>query len=316
MTLAESVAASSTEVEKPKPTVAQLIDVQKHEIARALPRHLTTERFARIVLTECKRTKKLLTCTPSSLLGSMMQAAQLGLEPGPLGQAYLVPYNGEVSLIIGYRGYIDLARRSGQLLDIVAREVRTKDDFAFEYGSAEFLRHVPKLNDRGETIAYYGIAKFPGGGQLLHVMDLAEIAERRNRSKAKSSGPWVTDPGPMSRKTVIRAMSPYLPMSPEFAAALAADEGVFDFRPDDTDDPIARTDDPNVIDVEPEPDELSVPERIAEYRATKVSGATKAHRELDEFLNDSGIAMDLVGITDEQTAGLAVWLDAHPIGST
>lgn len=212
-------------------TIADLLEAQRHEIARALPAHLDPDRFARIVLTECRRNPKLMQCTPASLLGALMQAAQLGIEPGPLQQCYLVPYGNEVTFIVGYRGFIDLFRRSGAGATIVAREVCEHDEFSLEYrNDADQLVHVPNLRGRGDPYAYYGLARMADGTQLVHVMTLDEIDRHRQRSKSKDSGPWKTDAVAMSRKTVIRAMAPYLPLSPEVAHALEADEGVYVFK--------------------------------------------------------------------------------------
>lgn len=221
--------AQGVEPQQQGRTVADLLEMQKTEIARALPRHFSADRFARIALTECRRNPRLMACTPASLLGALMQAAQIGLEPGPLGQAYLVPFKDEVTFIVGYRGYIDLYRRSGEGSTIVAREVRQNDYFSLRYtNQADELEHIPELEgDRGPVIAYYGVARFKDGWQLVHVMTQAEVDKHRNRSRAKDSGPWVTDPEAMGRKTVIRAMSPYLPVSAEVALALESDENVY-----------------------------------------------------------------------------------------
>lgn len=214
-------------------TVADLIEQQKPQIALALPHHLDTERFARIALTELRRNPRLAACNPVSLLGALMQSAQLGLEPGPLGQAYLVPFGNEVTFIIGYRGLIDLFRRSGEMLSIVAREVRDADEFEFWVDeTGDRLRHVPNLRgDRGQAYAYYAIARFRDGGQLVHVMTRDDIDRHRKRSRSKDSGPWQTDYDAMARKTVIRAMAPYLPLSAEVASAFDADERSHEWRP-------------------------------------------------------------------------------------
>lgn len=211
-------------------TIYDLIEKQKTAIARALPKHLSADRLTRIVLTEVKRNPKLAEGDPTSLLGALMQAAQLGLEPGPLGHAYLVPYwNGktkttDVQLQIGYRGYIDLARRSGQIVSIVAREVCEGDQFEFEYGTDERIVHKPALKGRGEAYAYYGVALLSDGGRVVHVMSREDVEKFRNRSQAKSSGPWVTDYDAMAKKTVIRRMVPWLPLSTEMAVAVEADD--------------------------------------------------------------------------------------------
>src|SRR5690606_28083055 len=135
------------------------------EIARALPRHMDPDRMLRIAMTVVRQTPDLQKCTVPSVLGALMQAAQLGLEPGILGHCYLVPFrNGrtgqhEVQFIIGYKGLIDLARRSGNIQSIAAHPVYENDLFEFEYGLNERLRHVPyyaredrrELEERGIT---------------------------------------------------------------------------------------------------------------------------------------------------------------------
>jgi recombination protein RecT len=213
------------EAAPPRKTIAELIEQQKDQIARALPSQMDPDRLARVALT-VKANPDLLKCSSASLLAALMLSAQLGLEPGPLGHCYFVPFKNEVTFIVGYRGLIDLARRSGQITSIEAREVRPDDDFEFEYGLDGRLVHRPNLDQRGDPVAYYGVAKFKDGGYYFLVMSKADIERHRERSKAKSNGPWVTDYDAMARKTVIRAMAPYLPVSVEAARAIAQDETV------------------------------------------------------------------------------------------
>lgn len=133
--LAAAVGAASAPVAKPKtkaPAIVQqvLSDQFKKQLALAVPKHLSADRMARIAATEVRKTPALLNTTPASFLGAVMQSAQLGLEPGSaLGQAYLVPYGNQCQLILGYRGMIDLARRSGQVLSLNAYAVREGDEF-------------------------------------------------------------------------------------------------------------------------------------------------------------------------------------------
>src|SRR5690554_5026431 len=132
-------------------TLTALIERQKPEIARALPRHMDPDRLARIATTVMRQTPQLAQCTPESFLGALMTCAQLGLEPGPLGHAYLVPYGREVTFVPGYRGLLELARRSGQIRTIAAHVVKQNDEFEFELGLEPKLVHRPALRDRGDT---------------------------------------------------------------------------------------------------------------------------------------------------------------------
>lgn len=113
----------------------------KAQLAAALPKHIAPDRMIRIVTTEIRKTPALANCDMQSFIGAVVQCSQLGLEPGSaLGHAYLLPFgNGKsksgqpnVQLIVGYRGMIDLARRSGQIVSISARTVRESDKFHFE----------------------------------------------------------------------------------------------------------------------------------------------------------------------------------------
>lgn len=208
-----------------EPTVLQLLEQLRPQFARALPKTIPADKFVRIVMTTY-RTGNFGNCDPNSFIAACMLSAQLGLEPGPLGHAYFVPYKREVTFIIGYKGIIDLARRSGALKSIEAREVYENDLFEYEFGLDPVLRHKPAEGDRGQLTHFYGVAHFKDGGHYFEVLTVAEIEKFRKRSAAGDRGPWKTDYVPMGRKTVIRRMAPYLPLSTEAARAIEADEGI------------------------------------------------------------------------------------------
>jgi recombination protein RecT len=206
--------------------VRALLEKSKSQIALALPRHLSADRMLRIAMTSIRRTPKLASCSQQSLLGAIMQAAQLGLEPdGVLGHAYLVPFKDEVQLIIGYKGLIDLARRSGQISTIFARVVHAADQFEFSYGLDETLQHIPTRDaDPGELVTVYAVARLKDGGQQFEVMTKREIDQIRAQSRAADDGPWVTHYEEMAKKTVLRRLCKMLPASVELARAVALDE--------------------------------------------------------------------------------------------
>lgn len=220
-------------------------DVMKKQFEMALPKHFETERFVRIAITEMRRTPELQECTLQSVLGAFMQAAQLGLEPGLLGQCYLIPFRNrktgqkECQFVIGYKGMIDLARRSGNIESIYAQVVKENDEFEYQYGLDPDLKHKPAMKDRGKTIGAYAVAKFKDGGYQFEFMSVDEIEKRRERSAAKNSGPWVTDYDEMCMKTVIRHMFKYLPISIEIMRqVVSADESIkTEVKPDMTEVP-------------------------------------------------------------------------------
>jgi len=212
-------------------TFGELLEKRKDAFAKILPRHMNPDRLIKVALLAMSRQPLLLSCTQLSLMQSMMAAAQLGLEPdGVLGSAYLVPYknnktgNYEAQLIPGYRGLIDLARRSGQIARIEAHVIREKDEFDFAFGLEMRLSHKPHFpDDAGQIIGAYALAELKDGSKQVEVMSRADIDAIRNRSKAKDHGPWATDYSEMARKTVVRRLIKYLPLSVELATAVELD---------------------------------------------------------------------------------------------
>lgn len=198
----------------------------KAQLAAALPKHMTAERMARIITTEIRKTPALAQCDQQSFLGSVIQCAQLGLEPGnSLGHAYLLPYGKQVQLIIGYRGMIDLARRSGQIISLTARTVRQHDEFDYQLGLHEDLTHKPyEGEDAGPITHVYAVARLQGGGVQFEVMSHAQVEAVRAQSKAGKSGPWVSHWEEMAKKTAIRRLFKYLPVSVEIQRAVVLDE--------------------------------------------------------------------------------------------
>lgn len=207
----------------------------KQQLQMALPKHLTVDRLLRVAMTSIQRNPKLLECTQESLLACVMTCAQLGLEPDQfLGQAYLVPFRNtkkgvmECQLIPGYRGYIALARRSGEVQTVSSQVVYEKDHFDFVYGIDDKLEHRPNLNgDRGKPIGAYAIFKYKDGGYSFDFMPESDIQKVRERSKSKDDGPWVTDTDEMRKKTVIKRHSKLAPMSIEFQRAVALEDRAY-----------------------------------------------------------------------------------------
>jgi recombination protein RecT len=206
--------------------VSQLLERAKDQIAKALPAHLTPDRMVRIAMTEMRRTPALLQCSQASLLGAVIQAAQLGLEIGhALGHCYLVPFKGEVQFIVGYRGMMELARRAKA--NLMARAAYEGDEFDFEFGLDPKLTHKPakdRAQDPTKLTHVYAVLKFPNGDQEFDVMSKAEVDQIRGRSAAGRSGPWVTDYEAMAKKTVIRRLFKYAPVSIEIQQAVGLDE--------------------------------------------------------------------------------------------
>lgn len=211
-----------------------LIAKMEPEIKKALPSVITPERFTRMVFTALSTNPQLLNCTPGSFLGSMMQAAQLGLEPNtPLGQAYLIPYknhgNMECQFQLGYKGLIDLVYRSEEVTDIQAHEVYENDEFEYELGLNPKLKHIPALKDRGEVIMYYAVFHTKNGGYGFEVMskdDVKSFAAKTSQAYASSYSPWKKYFDEMAKKTVLKKALKYAPLKTDFVRQIETDESV------------------------------------------------------------------------------------------
>jgi recombination protein RecT len=214
----------------PYQNIQDLFKRMAPEIAKVLPKHIKSDHLLRVAMTEIRKNPKLLECSSQSLLGALMLAAQLGLEPGILGHAYLIPYynsktrSTEVQFQIGYKGYIDLVRRSGELQTLDVHEVCRNDTFEYEYGLTPKLMHRPALENRGDPYCYYAIAKLKDGGFSYLVMSIQDVEKFRKRSKSPDYGPWVTDYDAMAKKTVIKQLAKYLPLSTEIQTQIVQDE--------------------------------------------------------------------------------------------
>lgn len=251
-----SVAVRRTDTRQ-APTVAQrrnsirdLVKRYEPQLAAALPAcGLTPGRLLRVVYTALSKNPDLYECTETSLIGAVMTAAQLGLMPdGTLGMAYLIPYyNGrtrkkEAQFQAGYRGLMQLARRSGQIATIEAVVVRRSDAFEFARGTESFIRHTPnmqaveqvpegddaglwKLHHGEPIVAVYAVAKLTNGETQFEVMPTHEVERLRfDSSKAAERGPWVTHWPAMARKTAVKRLLPYLPVSTDAHRAVNLDD--------------------------------------------------------------------------------------------
>lgn len=241
-------------------TLRQIFENPKvvNKLSQAVPRHLNPQRMLRVLALAVQNTPKLAQAEPMTLLGAMMVCSSLGLEPNtPLGHAYLIPFDRrrkrgnewvtertEINLIIGYRGFIDLARRSGNLVAIHADVVygaaeigKPGDQFSFEYGSDMHLRHIPMGDRDGPPLWAYAHAKLKDG-QAFEVLpykqmleksrDISEayryaVSQRERSPRIYETTPWVAYEHEMAAKTMIRRLSKMLPMSIEFANAASLD---------------------------------------------------------------------------------------------
>ena len=241
-------------------------------IEEVMPRGVSAQRVVRTAMAAVNADTYLQSCDPSSILRAVMRLAQVGLEPNtPLAQAYLVPYKGKCEPILGYRGMVELARRSGEIVAIEARAVFSGDIFEYEYGLAPKLIHRPGGDptaepDTSKVQHFYAVARMEGGGVQWDVMTRGEVLRIQARAMAGKRNvdrsPWTTDWIEMGKKTVLRRLWKLLPISIH-AAAMAEREGATERGEVLVDDPEIE----GVIDMA----EAAAPEERAE--------AERAHRQ-------------------------------------
>lgn len=232
-----TAATAEKAVIKPEQAALQALDSElqrRQSVVEASAASLIDpNRLKAVVLSQFTRRPELWECDPISVARAVVESAQMGLEPtGAIGGAHLVPfYNSksghkEVQLIIDYRGYIQLARRSGEVSKVWARTVREKDEFVVDAGTDDTLHHRPYLgqDDPGNVTHVYAVIRYRDGSQQFDWDTRAWVESIRKRSKSGDKGPWVTDWSEMAKKSILRRLLKTAPLSVEARRAIEMEE--------------------------------------------------------------------------------------------
>lgn len=281
----------------------------RKQLALVSANHMKPERMMRVVANAIRTTPKLGQCEPMSFLGALMQCAALGLEPNTvLGHAYLIPFDNkrkgvtEVQVVVGYKGLIDLARRSGHITSISAN-IHYEDDELWEYeeGTEAQLRHRPGAQE-GKKLHAYAIAKFKDGGHAYVVLPWKHVLKIRDGSQGWQSAvrfgkqkdhPWHTHEDAMAMKTAVRALSKYLPLSVEFSDAMSVDEKQADYRG-------FAMDPTSGVTIEGEADEPEVDQEQKAIEAEKVKPEAAQPRQRQAAARDTAPNEDRQTETKEE----------------
>jgi recombination protein RecT len=208
-------------------------DTMRDQFARALPKHLPPDRFCRVAITALTRTPDLMNCTPASLMRCLLELSSLGIEPDGR-RAHLIPYRNnragttDCQLIIDYKGLIELVRRSGDVTAIRAETVCENDEFGWQDGKVSHA--INWRAARGAVQAVYAEASLASGEKQVAVMTRDEVEQIRAKSRAGTSGPWVSDWAEMAKKTAVRRLVKMLPLSAEIIRQVEADDDQFSER--------------------------------------------------------------------------------------
>lgn len=197
-----------------------------------IPEGFTADRWQALMMNSIKQTPELLNCSPQSLFAALINSAKLGLNPdGLLGEAYLLPFGREVKLIVGYKGLISLAYRSGEVASFDAQVVYEGDQFEYELGFDSNIKHKPNNSPQrteNPVTHVYAWCERTNGARNVVVMTWEEIEHhRRQFSKGanRTSSPWQTRPVQMAKKTALRSLinSGVIPLSADVKEALEKD---------------------------------------------------------------------------------------------
>lgn len=224
--------AQATQAQQGKANLPAMISQSEVRIAEVLPAGMDPKRVVRLARLAVHRNPALLKCDPVSVIESILQASQLGLEiASPIGGAHLVPYGTKCQMIPDYRALIRLALKAKACSKLVAREVYAIDHFEIMQGSTDRIVHIPAIDSEprldDDIIAFYAVATvLDEGGNLVTVHEWAprgDVDKIRARSKAKDNGPWVTDYAAMGKKTMVKRVLKWLDLSPELGMAIELD---------------------------------------------------------------------------------------------
>lgn len=230
-----------TQLQKQATEVRSLLnsDAIKTQIAKALPKICTPDKFMRVAMTAVTKNPKIAESTQETLMSCLLDCAQLGIEPDGR-RAHLIPFNNrkkgivECQLIIDYKGLVELVRRSGEVATLHADKVCEHDNFVYNAGKVE--KHVIDFKKpRGKVYAFYAYAEMKDGSQQSEVMTVEEVEKIRQASNGKNSSPWSQHFDEMGKKTVFRRLSKWLPMATEVMAKIdeiEAKEFDFDMTPE------------------------------------------------------------------------------------
>ncbi len=247
-------------------TLIDWIKSKKNEIAIALPEGYSEGQMESMLMNTLRANPNLLKCTPISFICAAMQAAQFGLKPNTsLGHCYIIPYwnskikRHEAQFQLGYKGILELGYRTDEFVEIYAEKVYKGDIFDYELGTNKYLKHKPrpgkweydKRTEMPIVINYYAVYKTTKGATHFVVWTKEQMIKHKNRyspaAKRDKYSPWNTSFDQMAKKTALKDLMKYAPLSENDKRILTSDEtikrelskdmleipAIYEFDPDD-----------------------------------------------------------------------------------
>lgn len=213
-----------------------MLEAFKREIALALPSQLTPERMARLALTAFNQNPKLADAQPSTVFASVLIAAQLGLEIGVDGQAYIVPYYDnkarclKAQLIPGWKGLVQLVNNAKEAT-VWTGAVFKGDRFDYALGDSPHVKHQP-TGESDETKAnllyVYAVGRVHDSHwPVIEVWPLAKVQRHLDRYNKQGDAHYAKSNDnnfiQYGRKVALLQVLKYMPKSAQLRAAEAID---------------------------------------------------------------------------------------------
>ena len=210
----------------------EFLGAKRDSLVKIAPKGTDVDRIIRVAMFEAAKNERLAQCTPGSVYIALAKACELNLVAGGvLHCASLVPMwnkrakSYDAELWIEYTGLMDLVKRSGEVAHFVARVVHQNDEFEhyFDLDDGEVLKHKVNYDDPGGLKLAYAVCYYKDGQRQVEVMRKDQIDKIRAGSRSPDNGPWAQHTEEMWRKTVIRRICKYLPLTPQTTAVLDHD---------------------------------------------------------------------------------------------
>ena len=242
-------------------SIAGLLQSERYgkALSGSVPNRVDAMRLVRVAVSAVKADPKLAQCSQSSFFGALRQCMSMGLEINTvLGHAYLVPFAGKATLIVGYKGLLKLAYRSGMVASVNAHLAREGDNFRVHLGTAERIDHERLVGCEEDVTHAYAVIRLTSGGIVFRVLDMKEILAARPAHW--KSTPW-NDGNPrvveeMYLKTALRRALKLVPTDAELQdRAIPVDEAASRMATwSTTIESMEAGEDPKIIEATPIPE--------------------------------------------------------------
>lgn len=191
-----------------------------------------TQQFMSSIITLVNSDKSLNGCNSYELYNCCLMAAALRLPFNKdLGQAWIIAYGGRPQLQIGWKGFVQLAQRSGQFKTINCTDVKTGEIENIDRLSGEInFKWMQDDTERvkAQTIGYVAYFELLNGFRKTFYMTNAELdahAKKYSQTYKRGSGVWKENFDAMARKTVIKLLlNRFAPLSVDMQKAIEYDQ--------------------------------------------------------------------------------------------